>query len=345
MIAQGGEDAGLCLDEVLGASGFDDAVRARANELGIALAELRVAVKPNFMFMYSLNDRSTYTDPALVLRLIDRLHRLGCRDLAVVEAQSAYGSYFRGREVRRVAEYIGFPVNDPRFRIADLTEETCPYDYGHRLGAHFVGRSWRDAHFRVSFAKNKTHTWSYYTLTIKNTYGALPMQDKLHEYHQKREIEYPTIDALRSFPVHFALIDAWLSADGQFGIFADRSPVDTRTIIGGRDVVAVDWIGAEKMGLDPMLSEYMKQAVEAFGKPEIVCAGDRSTYPSWRNVARPMAELLDRAEEHRRFTDIVFRSLQTMDAHFPARPRTRWVRLLRWLTGWIRRLIFKKPRG
>jgi len=31
------------------------------------------------------------------------------------------------------------------------------------------------------------------------------------------------------------------------------------------DLVAVDWVAATKMGIDPMISPYMKQAVKAFG--------------------------------------------------------------------------------
>jgi len=58
----------------------------------------------------------------------------------------------------------------------------------------------------------------------------------------------------------------------------------TETIIGSEDLVAADWIGAAKMGLDPMVSDYMKQAVEAFGKPQIKLVGDRSLYPGWVNV-------------------------------------------------------------
>ena len=39
------------------------------------------------------------------------------------------------------------------------------------------------------------------------------------------------------------------------------------------------------MGLDPMESDYMKQAVEAFGKPQIKMIGDRTIYPDWVNVS------------------------------------------------------------
>lgn len=336
-------DAPAAMDRVLADAGFDDLVRARADELGVGLDELRVAVKPNFMFMYSTNDPSTYTRPDLVLRLVDRLRELGCRDISIVEAQSAYGNYFEGREVKRVADYIGYKAGDERFEVVDLTEEMVPFDYGHQLGEHVVGPTWRDAQLRVSFAKNKTHTWAYYTLGIKNTYGALPMQNKLREYHDVREIYFPTIDALRHFPVHFCLIDASLSADGQFGIFADRHPNKTDTVIGGRDIIATDWVGATKMGLDPMISRYMREAVFAFGKPEIVWRGDPSRYADWRNVARAMTEFWDRAEEHYSFADLIFRVLNQMDEHFPRKRESWHVRLLRFLFGWVRRLIFKKP--
>jgi uncharacterized protein (DUF362 family) len=132
-----------------------------------------------------------------------------------------------------------------------------PHSFRGKLGQHWVGRSWKEADFRVSFAKNKTHTWAWYTLTIKNVYGALPLQDKLKEYHTEREIYYPTIDFLVEFPVHYGLIDAYWSADGPFGIFADKEPNLTQTIIGGENLLAVDWVGASKMGLDPLVSRYM----------------------------------------------------------------------------------------
>jgi hypothetical protein len=110
------------------------------------------------------------------------------------------------------------------------------------------------------------------------------MENKFLEYHHNRDIFTTTIEYIKHFPIHFGLIDAHISADGPFGIFADKKPNLTETIIGSEDLVAADWIGAAKMGLDPMVSDYMKQAVEAFGKPQIKLTGDRSIYPDWVNV-------------------------------------------------------------
>ena len=81
-----------------------------------------------------------------------------------------------------------------------------PHRFDGPLGDHFVGPTWRDADFRISFAKNKTHTWAWYTLCLKNIYGVLPLQDKIREYHNKREIYYPTIDMMVAFPIHFGVI-------------------------------------------------------------------------------------------------------------------------------------------
>ena len=71
-----------------------------------------------------------------------------------------------------------------------------------------------------------------------------------------------------------ASFDGYLSSDGPFGVFAHPVPNETHTIIGGPDLVAVDWVGASKMGIDPLLSPYLKHAVEIFGKPEIQLVGD-----------------------------------------------------------------------
>lgn len=338
------DDKFAALDEVVGLTKFDEILDRYLAESGKRAEDFCIAIKPNFMFAYSKYDRTTFTDPELVEHLIGRIHERGLSNIAVVEAQSAYGNYYRNREVEKVALYVGYS-RDKNYRIVDLTEEKVLYDFGGRLGRHPVGPTWRDADFRISFAKNKTHTFSYYTLCIKNIYGALAMQNKLKEYHKKREIYRPTIQMLEHFPVHFGLIDAFLSADGQFGIFADREPNSTHTLIGGENIVAVDWVGASKMGLDPMVSRYMKMAVETFGMPEIDWIGDESEYSPWENVEGAVVETFDVLEEAYEMTNWFFSIFNEMDPYFKPKVRTRLAIVCRKLTGPIRNLIFvRKPK-
>jgi uncharacterized protein (DUF362 family) len=277
-----GSDKFRALDEVLEATDFFGTLEAARARSGKSKEAFAVVVKPNFMFMYSTKDPSTYTDPQLVERLMDRMHERGYRNLACAEARSTYGIFFTNREVKTVARHIG--LTEKNYRVIDLSENLEEYSFSGKLGRHFVNREWKEADFRIAFAKNKTHSYAFYTLTIKDIYGALPMENKFLEYHHNRDIFSTTIEFIRHFPVHFALIDAYISADGPFGIFADKNPNHTETVIGSEDPVATDWIGAAKMGLDPMVSDYMKRAVETFGKPQIQLVGDRAIYPDWVNV-------------------------------------------------------------
>jgi uncharacterized protein (DUF362 family) len=272
------------LDAVLDATNFFDLIEKTRQAK--PKSEFSIVIKPNFMFAYNKSDRTTFTDPELVEHLVKVLRDRGFENITVVEAQSTYGEFFDNRGVLEVAEYLGYKVDcSAGYKLVDLTEDQCGEELcGAHLGCHRVPLTWRDADFRISFAKNKTHAYAYYTLTLKNIYGALPLADKFSEYHTGRDIYHTTMEYLRCFPVHFGLIDAYLSADGPFGIFADPEPNETHTIIGGADLVAVDWVGATKMGLDPKISKYMRLAVKAFGKPEIALIGDRTIYRPWLNV-------------------------------------------------------------
>ena len=335
------------LDRVIQMTGFFDELETARGETGKNKEEFSIIIKPNFMFMYSLKDRTTFTDPELVEHLVRRIWERGYRNIAVAEARCTYGTFFTNREVSTVAHYIGLDGVCPgkeRYRIIDLSLNTEEYEFEGKLGKHAVNADWRNADFRISFAKNKTHSYAYYTLTIKNIYGALSKENKFKEYHCERDIFSTTIEYLKHFPVHFGFIDAHVSADGPFGIFADKDPNYTDTIIGGDDIVAVDWIGAAKMGLNPMVSGYMKEAVEAFGKPEIHMLGDRTLYPDWVNVSDIVSKMTFGLDREYYFGNFIYSIFTTMDPYFEYREKSTMRRILRVFTDPMRSLFFERVR-
>ena len=336
-----GDDKFRTLDSVLEACTFYSVVEERLRTTGKDRAAFSIAIKPNFMFSYDKRDRSTYTDPELVGQLVQRLRQRGFASIRVVEAQSTYGEFFDKRTVKEMAEYLGYDGSG--YEIVDMTLDAYEQrNLGPHLGVHPVSSAWRDADFRISFAKNKTHSYAYYTLTLKNMYGALPLANKFREYHCGRGIYESAMDYLAAFPLHFCLIDGWLSADGPFGVFADPAPNETHTIVGGADPVAVDWIGASKMGLDPMLSKFMRLAVESFGKPEIVFTGDANPYRPWLNVPPIVSFAAHKgmdAEYH--FGNLLYAiSAQMDETHFRHKNNAWYIRLLRSLTVPMRRAVF-----
>ncbi len=210
------------------------------------------------------------------------------------------------------------------------------------LREHPVSAVWCDADFRISFAKNKTHAYSYYTLTLKNIYGALPLANKFKEYHCRRGIYGTAIQHLKEFPVHYGLVDAFLSADGPFGIFADTKPNATRTIIGGADLVAVDWVAVSKMGLNPPISKYMELAIREFGLPRIELTGDPNPYLPWLNVPEALTLLTHKGmDSNHRFGDLLYKiSAQMDESHVEHKSKALHVRLLRKLTTPLRDTFF-----
>ncbi len=335
------QDPRRALDRVLDETGFDALLLEKHRASGKQKADFAVAVKANFMFAYDRRDRSTYTDPGLVAHLVTRIRALGFPRVQLVEAQSTYGQYFDKRGVREMADYLGYGVAG--CEVVDMTLDADEErDLGPALGRHPVSAAWRDAGFRISFAKNKTHAYAFYTLTLKNVYGALPLADKFKEYHCKRGIYATTIEYLRAFPVDFGLVDAHLSADGPFGIFADPAPNPTATVLGGPDLVAVDWVGASKMGIDPMVSPYMRLAVEAFGKPAIRFTGDPSPYRPWLNVPVALTLFTNQGvDANHYFGNLMYAALAQMDeGHFTHKDRSLFMRTLRWLTVPLRRTFF-----
>ncbi len=331
------------LDNVIDETKFLDVLEDAWKESKKEKEKFSIAIKPNFMFFYSLKDKSTYTDPALVTHLVDRIYEKGFRNIKVVEARSTLSVFFQNRDVKSVAEHIGYEEGG-KYEIVDLSDNCEDYDFGGTLGKHTVNKDWKSADFRISFAKNKTHSYAYYTLTMKNIYGALPEEYKFKEYHcRMKDIYKPTIDYIKAFPIHFGFIDAVVSADGPFGIFADPDPQLTMTIIGGEDIVAVDWVGAAKMGIDPMISRYMQEAVKVFGKPRIRVKGDDQLYEFWANTPRIAAFGSDLLDKNFTFGYPVYYLMSAMDEKkFPPRPdKSEFLNKLRDMLPEARAIVYK----
>ncbi|HEY5961993.1 MAG TPA: DUF362 domain-containing protein, partial [Polyangiaceae bacterium] len=331
------------------ASGLLSALSTKCKRLGKSRETLGIVIKPNFMFAYDKLDRTTYTDPELVEMLVEELLRAGYQQIKVVEAQSTYGEFFEGRSVREVAGYLGYSLDGSRgYGVIDLTCDQKTDEYlGPNLGQHPVPLTWQRADFRISFAKNKTHSYAHYTLTLKNIYGALCLANKFKEYHVERDIYRTTLEYLTAYPIDFGIIDAHVSADGPFGIFADADPNLTHTIIAGEDLVAVDWVGASKMGLDPMVSPYMRLAVAAFGKPRIELVGDGDLYRPWLNVPRALPLLAHGVvDANYHFGHLLYLASAHMDAaQFPLKPHSDLVTLARAAMEPVREAAFLQAGG
>jgi membrane protease YdiL (CAAX protease family)/uncharacterized protein (DUF362 family) len=305
-----GEDKISSFKDLIAATDFD-AVLHRANEeSGKEKSDFKIVIKPNMMvFISREKHEALVTDKDLVENLIDHIRRLGFSNICVCEAQNDVGRMLKNHNVAFVADQIGYKP-DGRYKIVDLTNQSVPFKYVYKdkkgktkEWKDTVGTTWRDADFRITFAKCKTHEHDWMTLGVKNIYGCFPNPNKVCRYHIKNEVPDVTARALHNFPVHFSFVDGWIGSDGFQG-YKIANPQDLKMLFGGNNPVAVDMEIFKRAGLNPAKSMILAAAVDQLydgSYPSYIVKGDRETrfdqLCPWENVSDDTVSAIDILEE------------------------------------------------
>ncbi len=266
-------------------AGLADRLAERAAVLGKPVHDMRVAIKATFILGYHRKDRSPLTDPALVQALGRRLRELGCADVALVEERNIYDQFFQNRSVAAVAEYFG--IASPYFRIVDATDEQVPYAYARGLGQDTVARTWKEADFRITFAKMRSHPIQLALLTVANVGGLGSRWDTMIFAERQAQLETGIMMLLDAFPPHFALLDAYECVpDGLMGMMGCASPRSPKRLYAGADALAVDTVAGRHMGMkDPDESSYLRAARHWFGAAaaRVRVVGPDTPIRGWRS--------------------------------------------------------------
>jgi len=270
---------------ILDDSHLADRIRSRSRECGKEVRQLRIAIKPTFMLGYDRTDTSIITDPSLLDCLADYLCEQGCTDIAVIEARNIYDQFFQCRSVNAVAEYFGY--RSPNYRIVDGTDEQTPYAYVRGLAQYSVSRSWKEADFRISFGKMRSHPVELAYLTVGNVEWMGGRCDEFVFVERQAQRESAIMMLLDAFPPQFAILDAFESAaDGLVGVMGCPNPKRPLRFYAGDDALAVDTVAAKHMRvLDPRKSSLLRAACHWFGNPdnEIHVIGTDKPLSEWKD--------------------------------------------------------------
>jgi uncharacterized protein (DUF362 family) len=260
-------------------------LRNRSASLGKPVSEFRVAIKPAFMMGYDRRDRSMITDRELLDELAAFLRECGCDDVAVVEGRNLYDQFYDNRSVLNVARY--FDIYSPHFRVVDLSDEQVSHVYFRGMAQYTVGRTWKDADFRISFAKMRSHPVELVHLTIANLEGIGARCDQFLFAERQADRETATMMLLDEFPPHLSILDAYeQAADGLVGIMGCPRPATPLRFYAGSDALAVDMVATRHMGLnDPHEAANLRAACHWFGDPEesIEIDGLDEPLSNWRS--------------------------------------------------------------
>jgi uncharacterized protein (DUF362 family) len=287
------DDAGALLEQAVTRAGLWDLLAGLAAQK----PQPRILIKPDLERLD--RDAPTGTDPALVEHLIDLLWAHGHEDVVVAAGVGAWRGVLDNRDVLTLAELSGYRFQTSGghpYDVLDLAEDLVapelPADS--ILGHLQVPRAWLEADVRIGFAKNKTDARYRYALGVHNLLDVARACTPVDGAGRARpDVHDVAVELVRRTPVTFAIIDAITSSHGADGSRRPR-PLATRAIIAGRDLLATDWAGAMKMGLDPYASPLTAAALRACGSPrDLTIDGDLGPYEGWINVHPLLSDALN----------------------------------------------------
>jgi uncharacterized protein (DUF362 family) len=219
------------------------------------------------MLGYDRRDSSVITDPALLDTLARYLREVGCAGVAVIEGRNIYDQFFHRRTVREVADY--FEIQSESYRLVDGSEEQVAHSYFRGLAQYTVARSWKEADFRITFGKMRSHPVELAYLTVGNVEWIGGRCDEFLFAERQAHRETAIMMLLDEFPPHFAILDAYESAaDGLIGVMGCPQPKQPLRFYAGPDALSVDIVAARHIRVQhPRKSTVLRAACDWFGDP------------------------------------------------------------------------------
>jgi uncharacterized protein (DUF362 family) len=244
-------------------------LRRRTVEVEKSAAELRIVVKPTFMLGYHSKDCSIITDPDLLHELGKFLRERGYGNAVLVESANIYDRFFQSRGVRDVAAYFGMEACG--MPIASASDDQVAYTYMRGMAQSTISQTWKEADFRISFGKMRSHPIEMAYLTIGNLEWMGGRCDEFLFVERQAHRETALMMLLDAFPPDFALLDAYdQAADGLIGIMGCTHPKSPKRVYASEDALALDLVAARHMGVrNPHRTNILRAACHWFADPSM----------------------------------------------------------------------------
>jgi len=254
-IAQGEDYAAVTAQAIRNAGGLGEIIRPGNT----------VLLKPN-LCTDDYVDRPTTTDYRVVAVIVDEVRKLGAGRIII--AEGPFGPEpFTERNLRRSryntiegVEFIAFnatAVEDCYYVTASNSLTNKPI---------YVPKIYVNADVLITVPVMKTHDTAMVSLGLKNALGAppVPMYNRPRSkqaFHNEFNLNDVIVELNLIRTPDFVVVDGIVAGEGHGPTRC--TPVKANTVIAGRDIVAVDAVGATFMGFTPEKIPYLSLAAKA----------------------------------------------------------------------------------
>jgi len=154
------------------------------------------------------------------------------------------------------------------------------------MAQYTVGRTWKDAELRISFAKLRTDPIQMAHLTVANLEAIGAGCEEFLFMDRKAPREAAIMTLVGDFPPDIALLEGrGAGADGLIGAMGTNNPRAWGRLYAASDALALDLVAARHLGSDPRDSGILRAACHWFGDPSarVDVIGPSEALAGWRH--------------------------------------------------------------
>lgn len=220
-----------------------------------------IVIKPNLITDNPAYIESGANTSMAVLRSLLRIIRNAKPDARVVIGESDVGTRVKGRILSEAYRIMGFHDLCEEFNVTavNFSEEEkvkIPLEKGLYFKEITVPAEAFKADLIIGIPKIKTHKYARLTCSLKNMFGMIPNPKRVI-YHN--HLDEAIVDINQAFGRKtIALVDGIVSMEGNGPVYG--TPVKTNVLLSSTDLVALDYMVAKMIGLDPDDVPYIRLA-------------------------------------------------------------------------------------
>ncbi|MBN1292029.1 MAG: DUF362 domain-containing protein [Candidatus Latescibacteria bacterium] len=229
------------------------ALKPFKNEVQRGIEGKQVIIKPNLVYQ---DNPLCVTDPDAVRAVLDFLKPMYDRPVIIAESSIARIGTLG------VYEQYGYNALEKEYgaKLVDLNQDTYTPVWitdskRHPLAVNIIDTYLNPDNYIISVARMKTHDCVFATLAMKNMIMGSPItlrDDNLNEKPKMHEggvtgINHNIFLVAQKVRPEFSVVDGFVGMEGNGPI--GGTPVEHRIALAGPDVVSVDRIGLELMGI------------------------------------------------------------------------------------------------
>jgi uncharacterized protein (DUF362 family) len=178
-------------------------------------------------------------------------------------------------------ESLGYPLLKKRYGIEYVNIHERSFekrDLGDGIHLNF-NTDFLHSDFVVDLPVLKTHAQTVVSLGIKNIKGTIDMNSrkKCHSADPEKDLNFMVSRFLKVLPPCFTILDGIYTAERGPGF--DGKARRSNLLVGSRDIISVDMVGAMLLGYAPGEVPYLVHAADSEGRPldlsDIEISGER----------------------------------------------------------------------